>query len=114
MAECHAGLADHAQVAATAEVLVRVGYDPAIDAYYAASYLCHCVRLVDKDTELDEAKRAELAKSHADRGMEMLRQAVDLGYKDAAHMKKDPHLEPLRARKVFKKLLADLEGKPKK
>ena len=31
------------------------------------------------------------------------------GYKDAAHMKKDSDLDPLRAREDFKKLLAELE-----
>jgi hypothetical protein len=41
----------------------------------------------------------------------MLRDAVAKGYKDAAHMKKDSDLDPLRKRDDFQKLLAELEGK---
>ena len=37
--------------------------------------------------------------------------AVKAGYRDAAHMKKDTDLDPLREREDFKKLLAELEGK---
>ena len=43
----------------------------------------------------------------------LLRQAVVRGYKNVAHMKKTPDLDPLRARKEFHKLLADLEAKTK-
>ena len=42
--------------------------------------------------------------------MDLLQKAVKAGYKDAAHMKKDPDLDPLRAREDFKKLLAELEA----
>jgi hypothetical protein len=39
-----------------------------------------------------------------------LRDAVAKGYKDAAHMKKDTDLDPLRSREDFKKLVAELEA----
>lgn len=39
----------------------------------------------------------------------MLKAAVAKGYKDAAHMKKDPDLDPLRGREDFKELLAEAE-----
>jgi hypothetical protein len=42
-----------------------------------------------------------------------LRQAVQKGYNDAAHMKKDPDLDPLRSHPEFQKLLQELEAKPK-
>ncbi len=48
---------------------------------------------------------------YADRALELLQQAVKAGYKDAAHMKKDTDLDPLRDRDEFKKLLAELEKK---
>jgi hypothetical protein len=38
---------------------------------------------------------------------------VESGFKDAAQMKQDPDLEPLRTRKEFQKLLAEREGKTK-
>jgi hypothetical protein len=43
--------------------------------------------------------------------VELLRQAVQQGYKDVAHMKKDPDLDALRQRPDFRQLLADLEAK---
>jgi hypothetical protein len=52
--------------------------------------------------------------SAADRALVMLKNAVALGYKDAARMKNDPTLETLRAREEFKTLLTELEEKAKK
>ena len=60
------------------------------------------------------ARRKELARGYAERALALLRQAVQRGFKDAARMKKDPDLEPLRTRDDFKKLLAHLEGKASK
>src|SRR5262249_43128789 len=52
-----------------------------------------------------DAKKEE----YADRAMELLRQAVKAGFKDAAHLRKGTVLDPLRGREDFKKLLAELE-----
>src|SRR5262249_30800344 len=112
LAISHLGLADHARLAATADELARLRYDPANDTYKAASDLSLCVTLVDKDTRLDDAKRKELATDYADRAMTLLKQAVAHGYKDAAQMRRDPDLRPLRTREDFRKLLAALERKP--
>ena len=49
--------------------------------------------------------------SYANRAVEMLQKAVKVGYKDAAHMREDSDLDPIRERDDFKKLLADLEKK---
>jgi tetratricopeptide (TPR) repeat protein len=54
-------------------------------------------------------KIADKKQEYADRAMELLQHAVQAGYKDAAHMKKDTDLEPLRGRADFKRLLAELE-----
>ena len=56
------------------------------------------------------AKIADKKQEYADRAMELLRQAVKAGYKDAAHMAKDPDLDPLRDREDFQKLLAELQA----
>jgi eukaryotic-like serine/threonine-protein kinase len=109
----YVGLSDHARLATTANELVRFAFDPANDTYDAACFLCNCVTIAGKDAQLAEAKRTELAKNYADRAITLLRQAVTRGFKDAAHMKKDPDLEPLRAREDFKKLLAELEKQAK-
>jgi tetratricopeptide (TPR) repeat protein len=113
LAVSYLGLAAHARLATTADELARFGHDPANDTYLAACYLARCVTLAGKDAQLDEARRKELAKAYADRGLALLRQAVARGYKNTAQLKKDPDLQPLRARDDFKKLLADLERKAK-
>ncbi|HEV3448170.1 MAG TPA: serine/threonine-protein kinase, partial [Gemmataceae bacterium] len=110
LADCRLALADHARLATTADELARFSYDSANDTYNAAGFLGRCVTLAEKDTQLAGPRRKELAQSYAERAMLLLRQAVAGGYKDQAHIRKDPHLEPLRGRDDFKKLLADLEA----
>jgi tetratricopeptide (TPR) repeat protein len=107
------GLADHVRAAAAAEELARFGFEPAEDNYEAASLLGGCAALAVKDTKLAEPKRKELAQSYSDRAMALLRQAVEHGFKDVARMSKDSHLEPLRGRDEFRKLLAELASKEK-
>jgi serine/threonine protein kinase/tetratricopeptide (TPR) repeat protein len=53
-----------------------------------------------------DAKKEE----YADRAMELLRQAVKAGFKDAAHLGKDTDLDALRDRADFMKLVMMLEG----
>jgi serine/threonine-protein kinase len=106
-------LGDHAAAAEAAADLARVAFNPAGDAYKAAGFFSRCVPLAEKDAKLPEAKRKDLAKSYADWAVEALRQAVAKGYKDAAHMKKDKDLDPLRGRDDFRKLLTELEAAAK-
>jgi hypothetical protein len=72
-------------------------------------FLARCVSL-ERDTALSEAERKERAEAYAARAMATLRQAVQNGFKDAAHMKKDPDLDPLRPRADFQKLLAEVRS----
>jgi tetratricopeptide (TPR) repeat protein len=114
LAQSRRGLADHARLATTADELARSGCRPGPDHYDAACFLCHCMTLAGKDGQLADAGREELTGSYADRALAFLRQAVALGLKDVARLKKDPDLDPLRTREDFKKLVADLEAKTKK
>jgi tetratricopeptide (TPR) repeat protein len=109
LAETLLHLGDHAAAAAAADRLAQFAVNPPNDLYNPACFLSRCVPLAAKDDKLPEAKRQELAKDYADRAMTALRQAVARGYKDAAHLKKDPDLDPLRRRDDFQKLLAGLE-----
>jgi serine/threonine protein kinase/tetratricopeptide (TPR) repeat protein len=59
------------------------------------------------------SKIAEKKQQYADRAMELLRQAIQAGYKNAAHMAEDADLAPLRPREDFKKLLAELNAQKK-
>ena len=43
-----------------------------------------------------------------------MKQAIAKGYKNAAHMKRDKDLDPLRQRDDFKKLLTELEAMAEK
>ncbi len=54
----------------------------------------------------EEAER----RRHAERAVQLLREAVALGYRNAARMKRDPCLSPLRDRPDFQKLVRELEG----
>jgi hypothetical protein len=49
----------------------------------------------------------------SDAAMKLLRDAVNDGGKEVAHMKKETDLAPLRELEVFQKLVAELEGKAK-
>jgi hypothetical protein len=51
------------------------------------------------------------AKQYAQRAVALLGQAVQKGYTDTAHMKKDADLDAVRQRPDFQQLLADLEAK---
>ncbi len=109
--EWYAAAFHRGRLAVAANDLARFGHDPANDAYNAACYLCLCVQLTGREAQLAEPARKELAQGYADGAMLLLRQAVDRGFKDAAHMKKDTDLQPLRGREDFRKLIAELEGK---
>jgi hypothetical protein len=50
-------------------------------------------------------------KEYGDRAIELLKKAVEAGWKDAAHIEQDTDLGPLRDRDDFKNLLAELSRK---
>jgi hypothetical protein len=112
LAEVFLAQGEHAEASANANQLAEAAVDLAQDRYKAACLLAGCVPLAAKDSKLPEARRQELTREYADRAMTVLRQAVADGYKDAAQMRKDPALDPLRNRDDFKKLLANLEKAP--
>jgi serine/threonine protein kinase/tetratricopeptide (TPR) repeat protein len=54
-----------------------------------------------------------LAQAYTSRAVELLRRAVVFGYEDAAHMKQEKDLAPLRLHPEFQKILKELEAKAK-
>jgi len=59
---------------------------------------------------LSGTKDASIEKNMAqDNAIEVLRQAVAIGYSDASHMEKDSDLEPIRARPEYIQILAQLK-----
>jgi tetratricopeptide (TPR) repeat protein/tRNA A-37 threonylcarbamoyl transferase component Bud32 len=107
----HAGLLEQDDAVRTAETCRDLGWNAPADAYDAACFLSLCVPIVAKHDKLDAAQRKEAAQFYGDAAMKLLRDAVSKGYKDAAHIKQDADLGPLRQREDFQKLVAELEGK---
>jgi serine/threonine protein kinase/tetratricopeptide (TPR) repeat protein len=111
-ARTYLGLGDHTRAATVGNELAHFGFEPASDVYDVACFLSCCVTLAEKDSQLAEPRREELAQSYADRALTLLREAVVThGFRDAAHMKQNRDLAPLRARDEFRQLLTYLEGK---
>jgi eukaryotic-like serine/threonine-protein kinase len=107
---CHA-VGDHAASVAAAQQLAGCAFDPVLNTHKGACYVARAILLAEKDNMLSEARRHELAKTYADQAMDLLRQAVAKGYKDAARMKQDADLDPIRNREDFKRLIGELEAK---
>jgi hypothetical protein len=105
----HAGLLEPDDAVRTAEMCRDLGWNAPADAYDAACFLSLCVPIVAKHNELDATRREEAAKHYGDASMKLLRHAVSKGYKDAAHVKNDPDLDPLRQWDDFRTLVAELE-----
>jgi hypothetical protein len=55
-------------------------------------------------------KSTDKRQEYADQALDLLHRAAKAGFK-AAHIAKDPDLDPLRGRDDFKKLLAELATK---
>jgi serine/threonine protein kinase len=99
------GLADHAELAKAADVLAAISFEPAHDAYIAASYMARCVPLAQQDQWMPAAGRDDLARTYGERAMALLQVAFARGYKDTARLAKDDRFAPLQSRDDFKKLL---------
>jgi len=105
-----AGQGDRPAALDAARKLRDLGWDSAVDAYWAAGTLAWCVPIVEKDDKLDAPKRQAEMQFYADQTMAMLRDAVAKGYKDIEHMKQNKVFDVLREREDFKKLVAELEA----
>jgi hypothetical protein len=107
----HAGLLEQRDAVRTALVRRNLGWNAPADAYDAACFLTWCIPVVAKHDKLDNQQRKEVAQFYGDATMKFLREAVSKGYKDVAPLKKDTDFDPLRQRKDFQQLVAELEGK---
>jgi tetratricopeptide (TPR) repeat protein/tRNA A-37 threonylcarbamoyl transferase component Bud32 len=114
LTEVHAGLLEPADAVGTAESLRELDWNPLADAYDAACMLSQCIPIVGKHDQLEDTQRKDAVRFYGDAAMKFLREAVSKGWKDAAHMKKDTDLDPLRERDDFQKLVAELDKKVEK
>jgi serine/threonine protein kinase len=109
MCEASLGLKDHAAVLAAVDKMMGHAFDPASDAVEGACYVSRCVPLAEQDTQLPEVRRHVLASTYAANAVALLRRAVSAGWNGIERVRKDVHLDPLRQRDDFQKLVAELE-----
>jgi hypothetical protein len=100
-AEAQARAGDHARAFAEANALASAVVVTGGACYDLARVCAIAAAFVKDDPRLRE--------QYTNRAVELLRQAVDKGFKDAARLKQDKDLETLRNREDFKKLLVELE-----
>jgi tetratricopeptide (TPR) repeat protein len=103
---------DHARAADELKPVLASKLATHIDYYNGACVYSLASAAARKDAKLSDKERVRLEQEYADRAMELLRQAVNRGYRlaaDVAHMKTDTDLDPLRRRDDFRKLMASLE-----
>jgi serine/threonine-protein kinase len=101
----------HADAATTGDKFQSLGPEAPYFLYWAArsySLSVPAVAVSKKDLTADD--RALQAR-YAEKAMDLLRQAIDRGYKDVKRLRYEPDLDPLRSRDDFKKLLAEVEEK---
>jgi tetratricopeptide (TPR) repeat protein/serine/threonine protein kinase len=110
----HAGLLEQDDSIRAAETCRDLRWDAGLDAYNAACYVSLCIPVVSKHNELDDKQRKDAALFYGDAAMKLLSDAVSKGFKDVAQMKRDSDLDPVRQRKDFRTLVAELEGRDKK
>jgi serine/threonine protein kinase/Tfp pilus assembly protein PilF len=102
-------LKERSKAELTASELARL-FPPSPSRHYdAASILAGCAILAEVDASLNNEQRQELARFFADRAVELLGQAIKYGWKNAQQLKQNSNFAPLRARKDFTKLVAELD-----
>jgi serine/threonine-protein kinase len=99
----------HAEATAAVEEVLHPGDVPGVTLYEAASV--HAVAAAQAAKAAPPHTSSLRAEQYARRAVALLRQAVQKGYQDVAHLKTDADLDALRQRPDFQQLLADLEAK---
>jgi tetratricopeptide (TPR) repeat protein len=105
-------MGDHVKAARAAEDLCRYSPESAADCCHAARFLALCAALAEIEPAPPGAAPGEAARAYADRAVRLLRDAVDLGYKDARDLRENADFTALRPRGDFQTLLKTLEAAP--
>jgi tetratricopeptide (TPR) repeat protein len=93
-------LGDHVRAVADAAALAESPARTAEDLYNVA-----CIYALASRLTSGEGSRSS---TYAENAVESLRQAMARGYRDLAHLQKDPDLEGLRSREDFQQFVKDL------
>jgi tRNA A-37 threonylcarbamoyl transferase component Bud32 len=102
----------HAEAVRAAREYARAFPDQPADAYDAARFIALCVPLAERDPKLSAQERQKTGDEYGRLAVQQLRAAVQAGYRDVGHIKKDPDLDPLRSRPDFRDLLTELGAGP--
>jgi len=108
LAEAALGLRDHAAAVEAALELPRLLPDDWEEYHRAATLLARAIPLAATDMSLTEQKRSELAEAYAVRAVQVLRQAIAKGLKDAGRLQEPQLFQTLSSREDFQRLFADL------
>jgi hypothetical protein len=102
-------LGEPAEAAAVLAECARLEAGNPTGLYNVTCALALCVPAVGKGkTDLSAQEQAD-RKTYADQAMAALKVAVAAGFRDAAHMRKDPDLAAIRSRADFQQLMQSLE-----
>jgi hypothetical protein len=84
--------------------------------YPAASYFNGLYAMVDPENPEHDYLGASLAMTdnNSDKALEMLHEAVKLGFSDSRRLQNDPVFASLRSSEEYKKLLKEMSSKPEK
>jgi hypothetical protein len=77
----------------------------------AAAGMARCASLVGNARTLPASEKATQARQHADRAVELLRKAVQSGFRNAADLERAPEFASIRSRPDFQKLFRELKEK---
>jgi serine/threonine protein kinase len=100
-------MGEHKDLAQAATQLVKLFPDDLQQYVSAAVSLARCVPLARNDTRLPQHTRKTLADRYAVDAVQLLRKAIQAGYREIKYLKEDPVFESLRSRDDFKRLLGE-------
>jgi serine/threonine protein kinase len=102
LAKAHLALKSVAGAAAIAEEMARTDPGGGQGHYVAAAVLARCAGLTTEQSD-------GLASAYADRCLELLKEAIRLGYPDVSRLRTDSAFEAVRARPDFQAIVKALE-----
>jgi serine/threonine-protein kinase len=113
LAEIHLKGQDYLSAIKVADDLSR-RFPNSFEAQYDAGCIfSRAVPLAASDKQLPESKREQTARSYGDQAVSRLQAAVEKGFTNVGHMKKDTDLDALRHRTDFQTVVTELEKKRK-
>jgi serine/threonine-protein kinase len=120
LGRCYSSLAEtqirrgvHPEAAKAAKELGQLLSDDAQECRSAAGFLARCVPLAEQDPEVPEPERQAAVQSYTQAALQLLRAAVQKGYRDAQQLKTANDLAPLRANADFQAILKEVEASAK-